>query len=88
MVFSSSIFIFVFLPVVLLCYYLLNRQLKNLFLLAASLVFYAWGEMFYVLIMLGSISTHILVTAIRNMEFRDNGMTTESLVQTAIHNSR
>jgi alginate O-acetyltransferase complex protein AlgI len=61
MVFSSSIFLFVFLPVVLFCYYLLNRPLKNSFLLAASLVFYAWGEIFYVLIMLGSISMNYVI---------------------------
>jgi alginate O-acetyltransferase complex protein AlgI len=61
MVFSSSIFLFVFLPLILLCYYLLGRQFKNLFLLAASLVFYAWGEVFYVLIMLGSIGTNYII---------------------------
>ena len=55
MVFSAPIFLFVFLPAVLLFYYLLPRQLKNIYLLIASLVFYAWGEIFYVLIMLVSI---------------------------------
>jgi len=45
MVFSSSIFIFVFLPVCLAGYYLLKgRQIRNMFLLIMSLIFYAWGE--------------------------------------------
>ena len=55
MVFSSSIFLFAFLPLTLLVYYLSPRFLKNLILLSASLAFYAWGELFYVLLMLVSI---------------------------------
>lgn len=47
MIFSSEEFLFVFLPIVLLVYYLILRKsvlLKNIFLFAASLLFYAWGE--------------------------------------------
>ena len=44
MVFSSLMFMFVFLPVVLLVYYLLPRKYRNVFLLAADLFFYGWGE--------------------------------------------
>lgn len=44
MVFSSVTFLFVFLPVVLFVYYLLDNRLKNLFLTIASLFFYAWGK--------------------------------------------
>jgi alginate O-acetyltransferase complex protein AlgI len=56
MVFSSPIFLFVFLPLTLALYYVLPRAAKNGFLLFASLVFYAWGEIFFVLVMLASIS--------------------------------
>jgi alginate O-acetyltransferase complex protein AlgI len=56
MVFSSPIFLFVFLPLTLVLYYLLPRTLKNGFLLLASLVFYAWGEVFFVGVMLASIA--------------------------------
>jgi alginate O-acetyltransferase complex protein AlgI len=56
MVFSSPIFLFVFLPLTLGLYYLLPRSAKNGFLLLASLVFYAWGEIFFVLVMLASIA--------------------------------
>ena len=60
MLFSSTVFIFLFLPAVLIGYYLLLRGMKarNALLLAASLVFYAWGEPVYVLLMLLSIAVN------------------------------
>lgn len=54
MVFSSLLFLFWFLPVVLLLYYIMPKQLKNLVLFTASLIFYAWGEPVYVILMLFS----------------------------------
>ena len=58
MLFSSSTFIFLFLPIVLFVYYVFlrkNRFLQNVFLLLASLVFYAWGEVAFVFVMIASI---------------------------------
>ena len=55
MVFSSLVFLFTFLPAVLLIYFLVPRPAKNAALLAASLIFYAWGEPVYVFLMLLSI---------------------------------
>ena len=55
MLFSSIPFLFYFLPVVLVLYFLLPRQLRNGFLLLASLLFYAWGEPAYVLLMIAAI---------------------------------
>lgn len=52
MVFSSLIFLFCFLPIVLLSYFAIPWRLRNLYLLLASLFFYAWGEGLYVLLML------------------------------------
>ncbi|SFL94758.1 MBOAT family O-acyltransferase [Salibacterium qingdaonense] len=54
MVFSSLIFLFLFLPAALLIYYLSPGKLKNAVLFAASLVFYAWGEPIYIVIMIFS----------------------------------
>ena len=54
MVFSSLLFLFRFLPIVLLAYYIMPKQGKNLVLFLASLFFYAWGEPVYVLIMIFS----------------------------------
>ncbi len=56
MVFSSVIFLFFFLPLILVFYSLAGRRFRNIILLLASLVFYAWGEGFYLLIMLLSIA--------------------------------
>jgi len=55
MVFSSTIFLFSFLPFVLFFYMLAGHRLRNVVLLGASLFFYAWGENIYVLVMLSSI---------------------------------
>ena len=55
MVFSSVIFLCVFLPIMLLGYYIFPTKLRNLFLLCGSLFFYAWGEPVYVWLMLISI---------------------------------
>lgn len=57
MVFSSSLFIFLFLPITLLGYYILKpfRSIQNIFLLVVSLIFYAWGEPENILLMLLSI---------------------------------
>lgn len=55
MLFSSIPFLYYFLPCVLLLYFIAPRILKNSVLLLASLVFYAWGEPKYVVIMVASI---------------------------------
>ncbi|MBQ9902129.1 MAG: MBOAT family protein [Clostridia bacterium] len=54
MVFSSAVFLLVFLPAVLLLYYTVPDCLRNPLLLAVSLIFYGWGEPVYILIMLFS----------------------------------
>ena len=56
MVFSSLLFLFRFLPAVLLLYYIAPRKIRNLVLLLFSLLFYAWGEPKYVFLMLFSIT--------------------------------
>ena len=55
MIFSSVTFLFLFLPITLLLYYLVPQKAKNTVLLLASLLFYAWGEPVYVILMLYSI---------------------------------
>ena len=55
MIFSSLLFLFRFLPAVLLLYYISPRPARNGVLLLVSLIFYAWGEPIYVLLMLASI---------------------------------
>ena len=58
MLFSTSVFLFGFLPIVLFFNYVLfkkSRKLQNIFLTIASLFFYAWGEPSFVIVMFGSI---------------------------------
>ena len=55
MVFSSLVFLFAFLCVTLILYYVLPRKWRNGVLLFVSLLFYGWGEPFYVFLMLFSI---------------------------------
>ena len=55
MVFSSEVFLFLFLPVVYLLYLAIpNLKARNILLIVVSLVFYAWGEPVYVLLMVYS----------------------------------
>ena len=52
MVFSSITFLYIFLPIMLLLYFIVPSKLKNAVMILASLIFFAWGEIRYILIML------------------------------------
>lgn len=64
MVFSSLVFLFVFLPAVLIINYILPAKAKNVFLLFANLVFYAYGEPIYVLLMIASMVLNYFSAAV------------------------
>lgn len=55
MVFSSMIFLWLFLPIVLVLYFISNNKFKNIILLISSLIFYAWGEPKYIILMIISV---------------------------------
>ncbi len=55
MVFSSILFLFIYLPIVLAVYYLVPSRWRNLWLFIVNLVFYGWGEPVYILLMVFSI---------------------------------
>ena len=55
MLFTSLVFLFIFLPLVIFSYYLLPKQGRNYLLLLFSLIFYAWGGVSYSIILIGSI---------------------------------
>lgn len=55
MVFSSIIFLCIFLPIMLIGYYVLPKKAKNIWLLIGSLVFYAWGGVKYIFFLLASV---------------------------------
>jgi alginate O-acetyltransferase complex protein AlgI len=60
MIFSSPIFLFFFLPIVLTTYFLVPKRLRNFFLLLASLVFYFWAETRLILVLLVFIAFNYL----------------------------
>ncbi|MEG0912992.1 MAG: MBOAT family O-acyltransferase [Oscillospiraceae bacterium] len=60
MLFSSMTFLWLFLPIVFVLYRILPLKARNTLLLAASLIFYAWGEPLYILLMLISIGLNYL----------------------------
>ncbi len=72
MVFSSLLFMFIYLPVVLAVYYIAPVKWRNIWLFAVNLVFYGWGEPIYILLMLFSILINyiagILIDKYRNEE--------------------
>ena len=60
MVFSSAVFLFLFLPIVFIMNFFIKKGTSNLFLLLSSLFFYAWGEPYLVLLMVFSIVINFL----------------------------
>ena len=64
MLFSSNLFLFLFLPCVILGYYLLDKRLRNGFLLLVSLIFYGWGTGKIVLLMIGVILFNYIMALI------------------------
>ena len=53
MVFSSLTFLFAFLPITLILYYLMpNNKARNVIILISGIVFYAWGEPRYIILMM------------------------------------
>lgn len=61
MVFSSTVFLFCFLPVTLAGYYLIRKEFRNAFLLVMSLLFYAAGEPKFVFVMMASIVANYIL---------------------------
>lgn len=74
MLFSSILFLYYFLPIVMLLYFAVPKCLKNGVLLLASLVFYAWGEPKYVILMIASIVigyvSGLLIEAFHNPKWK------------------
>ena len=64
MLFSSNVFLYFYLPVVLILYYLTPRKLRNVTLFVVSLVFYGWGEPVYTLLMLATIALDYICGAV------------------------
>ena len=88
MLFSSSVFIYLFLPAVVFVYYVLlrkSRMLQNIFLVFASLFFYAWGEPKFVLIMILSIFVNYIFGILVD-KFRDSTKSKVIIALTVVFN--
>lgn len=64
MLFSSNIFLFLYLPSVIFIYFLLKKSFRNMFLFIVSIIFYAWGEPNFAIVMLGSIIFNYILALI------------------------
>lgn len=83
MVFSTIIFLCVFLPLTIAGYYILPDKLKNVFLLLCSLFFYAWGEPKFVWLMLFSVGCNYLFGMwIHKLEFINTKISQEKIQKT------
>ncbi|MBR5225944.1 MAG: MBOAT family protein [Clostridia bacterium] len=75
MLFSSLTFLWVFLPIVFFGYRLLKEEYRNVFLLLASLVFYAWGEPVYIFLMLLSVGiNYVLGLIVADTPYKRSGL--------------
>jgi alginate O-acetyltransferase complex protein AlgI len=85
MLFSSTVFLFAFLPVVIFGYYVIfrkSRLLQNIFLLIMSLIFYAWGEPKFVLVMMLSIIVNWAL-GLPAAKYRDNKVRARAVIAAA-----
>ena len=64
MVFSSLYFLFLYLPIVLLVYYITPLKWRNAWLLVVNLVFYGWGEPKYIVLMLFTILLLVIIVCL------------------------
>lgn len=79
MLFSSIPFLYYFLPIVLICYFLSPKKIKNTVLLISSLIFYGWGEPKYVFLMAATIFSGY-VFGILTEKYRENDKKKSRLV--------
>ena len=86
MVFSSIIFLYFFLPLTLILYFVAGKHGRNAVLLITSLLFYAWGEMGYVLLMVVSILANWLFGLLIEREKQRNSSGKKALTAGIIIN--
>lgn len=85
MIFSSPIFLFLFLPIVLTFYFVIPNRFRNLYLLVASLCFYFWGERKYTIVMLISIFVnHIAALVITHESLSTKNILRKSVLVAAV----
>ncbi len=89
MLFASTVFLYVFLPVTLILYYTVckkSRRAQNILLLLSSLLFYAWGEPVFVLIMIASIVVNYFLGLLIEKNRANKGISRLIIATTVIFN--
>ena len=86
MVFSSTLFLFLFLPLTLLSYFMVGPRGKNAVLLCASLLFYAWGETVYLLVMLFSILSNYVFGLLIDRDQQHGGQGRRAMILAVVCN--
>ncbi len=82
MVFTSSTFLLVFLPVVLILYYGVPYKAKNYLMLVCSLIFYSWGENYYIIVLICSILANYFIGLLFAI---DSGKHRYGIVENNVH---
>ncbi|MCR5637143.1 MAG: MBOAT family protein [Clostridiales bacterium] len=89
MLFASTVFLYIFLPVTLILYYTVckrSRRAQNILLLLSSLLFYAWGEPVFVLIMIASIVVNYFLGLLIEKSRANKGISRLIIATTVIFN--
>ena len=86
MVFSSLMFLFVFLPVTLTVYYVVPLKARNLVLLLFSLIFYGWGEPVYIVLMVASVAVNYLCGLLVERRRADDAKARRAVILSVIFN--
>lgn len=68
MIFSSMLFLWVFFPIVFIVNYIIKKRFSNICLLIFSIVFYAWGEPVYVILLIVSIIINWVIGIAMDLE--------------------
>lgn len=67
MAFNSMTFLWIFLPISLVCYFFISNKYKNIFLIIASLIFYAWGDFRN----LGFLAASLIINYLLSLSFKN-----------------
>ena len=71
MVFSSIVFLYLYLPITLIVYFITPARYRNIWLFLVNIVFYGWGEPIYILLMFTSITINYIVGILVG-KYKDN----------------
>ncbi|WP_375237796.1 MBOAT family O-acyltransferase [Aurantibacter sp.] len=74
MLFTDSIFLYLFLPITLLCYFLVSKKAKNILLLFFSLLFYSFGEKELVLLIIASALIDFICGLLISNNYKKTGL--------------